>query len=81
MEEDYAGEEDEEDKDREEWCVAFREEMKQVLGGQETLQNRRATAHVIRETGRRVLVCIWEEYQTRRLGGVMKMCSAEKRVG
>ena len=47
---------------KEECCVAFREELRQALGGQEVLPEDWTTpAKVIRETGRRVLCVFWKE--------------------
>ena len=41
---------------KEETCVAFREELRQALGGQEVLPDDwTTTSNVIRETGKRVL--------------------------
>lgn len=85
MREDYAGEEDEEDRAEDEEVEG--ETGRVVFRGDETsfrwsgdTQNWTATAQVTRKTGRKVLVCILEEYQIKRLGDVMKMCSAEKSV-
>ncbi|KAK3537155.1 hypothetical protein QTP70_002656 [Hemibagrus guttatus] len=59
---------------KEECCEEFRQKLRQALGGQVVLpEDWETTAEVIRETGRKVLVCQLEGgKKIRRLGGGMR---------